>query len=129
MTAAIDGIVLLCRFHASHLPLHAQHKVHMRACQGNRRPGVPCLTHTRVPLHGWSSQAVLSTNALDPAGFVDGPNRRLTFIYASSPSRGLEQVRRHPTPSLGTHVHIHAAQPRAWGCHAHTLRATLACRR
>lgn len=60
---------------------------------------------------GVTGQAVLSTNAMDPAGFVDGVNNPLTFIYASSPTRGLEQVLT-VWPSVYTRLGGARTQPR-----------------
>lgn len=76
----------LCAHNHEHTRLDCARKLHTTS---HRRE----LTLRASVPRCWPIQAVLSTNAMDPAGFVDGPNRRLTFIYASSPSRGLEQVR------------------------------------
>ena len=63
---ALNSILLLSSFHAGHLPIGAAR-----------------------------AKAVRTRNGLCPARhFRDGSNHRYAFIYASSPSRGLEQVLR-----------------------------------
>jgi glycosyltransferase involved in cell wall biosynthesis len=62
MVATWDGIFCLTEWHASKLPPFAR------------------------------SKAVLTKNGINPDYLVDGPNRAMSIIYASSPDRGLEQL-------------------------------------
>ncbi|KAG1691586.1 hypothetical protein DVH05_026881 [Phytophthora capsici] len=55
----VDGIFCLSEFHASKFPENLQSKI------------------------------TVSTNAVDPSFFVNGPNHADRFVYGSSPSRGL----------------------------------------
>ncbi|TMW60248.1 hypothetical protein Poli38472_000290 [Pythium oligandrum] len=64
LTEFVDGIFCLSQFHASQFPPNLQHKV------------------------------LVTSNALDPAYFVDGKNKPNHFVYGSSPSRGLEKLLR-----------------------------------
>ena len=64
-THALSGIFTLSNFHASQLPVHAQHL------------------------------ATTTPNGLDQTFFVNGPNHPMRFVYGSAPNRGLETVLKH----------------------------------
>ncbi|GMF35913.1 unnamed protein product [Phytophthora fragariaefolia] len=60
----------------------------------NNVDGIFCLSafHASVFPENLQSKITVSTNAVDPSFFVQGPNHADRFVYGSAPSRGLHSI-------------------------------------